>query len=84
MASICDSLKHDDRLESLAGAVARYAANLGVDPETVAKRATSDRLDEELERLHAEADDIGGYGLGNSARNDPKNGRSGALSPSKR
>lgn len=75
-----DSLKHDDRLESLAGALRRYAALLGVDPGVVAKRANTDALEEELERLHGEIDELGG----NLGEKLGKNDRLASLSPCKR
>jgi hypothetical protein len=75
-----DSLKHDDRLESLSGALRRYSNILGVDPEVVAQRASSERIEEELEKLLGYADELGGKPV----EKDPKIGRARALSPSKR
>lgn len=87
-----DSLKHDDRLESLAGALRRYAGLLGVDPGVVAKRSTADALEEELERLHGEIEELGsgswgsssGSAVGNSGEKQGKNASVAALSPCKR
>jgi len=46
-----ESLAHDDRLESLAGAVAVFADLLGVDPIMMAERSQSEREEEELAKL---------------------------------
>lgn len=46
-----DSLNHDDRLESLAGAVAPFAELLGVDPIMMAERSQSEREEEEMAKL---------------------------------
>lgn len=58
-----DSLKHDDRLDSLAIAVGDYAEILGVDPGTMAAQSAEDKLAEELAKL-AEDDDELGIGVG--------------------
>ncbi|MDG4856439.1 phage terminase large subunit [Mesorhizobium sp. WSM4982] len=55
-----DSLAHDDRLESLAGACAYFAPKLGVDPLGMAVRAQEDRYNDELERLLREDDEAVG------------------------
>jgi hypothetical protein len=55
-----DSLGHDDRVESLAGACAYFAPKLGVDPLGVAVRAREDHYNDELERLLREDDEAVG------------------------
>jgi hypothetical protein len=60
-----DSLGHDDRVESLAGACAYFAPKLGVDPLGVAVRHREDQYTDELERLLREDDEVvgrAGYG----------------------
>jgi hypothetical protein len=46
-----DSLLHDDRIESLSGAVAQYASLLGIDSLESAERLREEREEEELLRL---------------------------------
>lgn len=46
-----DSLHHDDRLDSLAGAVSDFADIIGVDPSMMSVRSSQERLDEEWEKL---------------------------------
>jgi len=46
-----ESLVHDDRLESLAGAVAPFAEMLGVDPGMMAERTQAEREEEEMAKL---------------------------------
>lgn len=79
-----DSLAHDDRLESLAGAVARYAEIIGVDQKIMARRAQEDRTAEELARLLGEEDELHGSGRAGGVRIGPENGRAASLSPCKR
>lgn len=55
-----DSLAHDDRVESLAGACGYFAPKLGVDPLGMAVRAREDHYTDELERLLAEDDEAVG------------------------
>lgn len=55
-----DSLAHDDRVESLAGACGYFAPKLGVDPLGVAVRAREDAYEDELERLLREDDEAVG------------------------
>jgi hypothetical protein len=55
-----DSLAHDDRVESLAGACGYFAPKLGVDPLGVAVRAREDHYNDELERLLREDDEAVG------------------------
>ncbi len=43
------SLKHDDRLDALSGAVAHYQRSMGQDVEQAAKAVISDRMDAEIE-----------------------------------
>lgn len=60
-----DSLGHDDRIESLAGACAYFAPKLGVDPLGVAVRAREEHYEDELERMLREDDEVvgrAGYG----------------------
>lgn len=52
-----DSLLHDDRVESLAGAVGQFAELLGINPQDSAEQREIDRVEEELERLLDEADE---------------------------
>lgn len=52
------SLKQDDRLEALAGAVSQYSDIIGTDPwEAMGKRREA-ALEDELEALFEEADDL--------------------------
>lgn len=53
-----DSLAHDDRLDSLAGACAYFAPMLGVNPLGMAERKQEERIQDELEELFADADDV--------------------------
>jgi hypothetical protein len=46
-----DSLLEDDRLDALAIGVAAFGDIIGVDPELMARRAVTSRMDEELEKL---------------------------------
>jgi hypothetical protein len=55
-----DSLAHDDRVESLAGACGYFAPKLGVDPLGMAVRAREDHYNDELERLLREDDEAVG------------------------
>jgi len=59
-----DALTHDDRIEAVAMLAAYFAPDLGVNPAGMASRRDEERLEEELERLFADADDVGGYGKG--------------------
>ncbi|MGE3646202.1 MAG: phage terminase large subunit [Beijerinckiaceae bacterium] len=52
-----DSLKHDDRLDALAIAVADFADILGVDPAQRGEEAAKDKLEEELEKLFGEMEE---------------------------
>lgn len=49
-----DSLHHDDRLDSLAGAIMDFADILGVDPKDMVKVMQSDRDIEEWDRLYGD------------------------------
>jgi hypothetical protein len=53
-----DCLGHDDRLEALAKACARFAERIGLDPGGAAAMAQDDRIEEELDRMFEEADDL--------------------------
>ena len=65
-----DSLLHDDRLESLAGAVSKFSHLLGIDPiESVAQRE-ADRMDAELAAFFEDADEIGQHTTGSTPRWD--------------
>jgi hypothetical protein len=55
-----DCLGHDDRLESLAGAVGIFAPQLGVDPLGMAVQSRDEREMDEIERLMAEDDEAVG------------------------
>ncbi|MCW2317148.1 hypothetical protein M2322_002702 [Rhodoblastus acidophilus] len=55
-----DCLVHDDRLDSLAGAVLDFADVLGVDPSAMAQIARADRDDAEWERLFGDLDEDDG------------------------
>lgn len=55
-----DCLGHDDRLESLAGAVSIFAPQLGVDPLGIAVQSREEREMDEIERLMAEDDEAVG------------------------
>lgn len=57
-----DCLRHDDRLEAVAMLAGAFAAELGVNPEFMAARREDERIEEELERLFADADEVGGWG----------------------
>lgn len=46
-----DALKHDDRLDALATAVADFADILGVDPHMTSVQAAADREDEHIAKL---------------------------------
>lgn len=68
-----DCLGHDDRVESLAGAVAGFADILGVDPLGMAVRAKEERYEDELEKMFADTEDAVGGALGfGSKRDDPR------------
>lgn len=54
-----DSLLHDDRIDSLAGAIAAFSDVIGVDPSLMARRASESRLEDELMKL-LEGDDENG------------------------
>jgi hypothetical protein len=43
------SLKHDDRLDAVAGAVAHYQRSMGQDVHEAARGVVQQRLDEEME-----------------------------------
>lgn len=58
-----DSLKHDDRLDSLAIMAADFAEMLGVNPEEQAKQSAEDKYLEEFEKLYGESDGEDDYGL---------------------
>jgi hypothetical protein len=53
-----DCLLHDDRLETVAGAVSTFSALLGIDPWTSAADLDEQRMADELEALLAECDEI--------------------------
>lgn len=55
-----DSLPHDDRLETLAGAVGLYRDVLGVNPQAMASSRHADELEAELERMDEEELAAGG------------------------
>src|SRR5690606_1169502 len=57
-----DCLGHDDRLESLAGLLAMFAAELGVDPEGIALRAKQERSDALLSELEEDGWEQAGRG----------------------
>lgn len=59
-----DCLRHDDRIEAVAMLVGAFAAELGVSPEFMALRREEERIEEELDRLFADADEVGGWGKG--------------------
>lgn len=61
-----DCLGHDDRLESLAGLLAMFAAELGVDPEGIALRAKQERSDALLAELEEDGWEMAGRGSGRS------------------
>lgn len=56
-----NSLQHDDRLETLALAASHYALSLGVSPLGMARNKEEERQEEELERMFADTDEIGGH-----------------------
>lgn len=53
-----DCLPHDDRVESLSGACAEFALELGINPKAAAAQAKEDRAEEEMQRLMEEADEV--------------------------
>ena len=57
-----DCLLHDDRLESLAGAVSTFADILGINPWESANQRLEERMQDELDALLAEEDEIAGTG----------------------
>nr|WP_316651548.1 phage terminase large subunit [uncultured Gellertiella sp.] len=63
-----DCLGHDDRLETVAGLLAMFAAELGVNPEGIALRAKSERSDALLAELEEEAWSMAGRSSGGSSR----------------
>jgi hypothetical protein len=67
-----DSLFHDDRLDSVAGAVGIFAPELGVDPLGMARQKNDERLDDDLERIFAEVDEIGHYSRPSHGHNKGK------------
>lgn len=79
ITKVADCLGHDDRLESLAGAVGIFAPALGVDPLGMAERAREERYNDELEKLLAEDEDA--VGRPTARRND---GRVNAARPAHR
>lgn len=75
-----DSLAHDDRLESLAGALGQFAPRLGVDPLGMAVRAREEDSEDELIRLmYAQEEAVGRDG---GPRGDPH--RAAASMPAQR
>lgn len=69
-----DSLAHDDRLDSFAGACGYFAPMLGVNPLGMAERKQEERIEEELEELFNDADDVARGG-----RRSSKKGPGGRL-----
>lgn len=59
-----DCLGHDDRLESISGLCAMFAAELGVDPEGIAHRAKQERSDALLAELEEDGWEMAGRGSG--------------------
>jgi len=65
LQALRDCLGHDDRVESLSGAVAHFATALGVDPVALASKSKQEKLEDELNRLFGdEVDEAVGRGSG--------------------
>lgn len=78
-----DCLRHDDRLESLAGACAVFTDVLGIDPGGAAAGAKADRDEEELMRMLGRDDELFDLAPGTSA-GKRRDDRVAAARPAKR
>lgn len=53
-----DCLRHDDRLDAVAGACGEFVEQLGVNPQGLAEQAAQERIEDELEALFDDADAV--------------------------
>lgn len=69
-----NSLPHDDRLETLAGAVGLYREVLGVNPQAMAHMRQADALEAELDAMDLEEMEAGGYKPSDASARSPRHG----------